>query len=183
MQNSHPSSTYRRRLLAAIARVYVASLLAMLTGCTKPNAAAPAVATPASPPSVAPAQPAAPTGPIFPDRPATRWIAPAKGSTAPVEFYDMHITGTGPGLPMEVNLYLPNGRHDPKSLPCVFIAPAGAAMWGMTLGDGDRREHVPYALAGFAVVAYEVSGDVGNLRPSFRPGVEVAPPCAGIFGR
>jgi dipeptidyl aminopeptidase/acylaminoacyl peptidase len=72
----------------------------------------------------------------------------------------MQVTGSGPGLPMELLLYLPVGRHEAKSLPCVFIAPAGAAMWGMAFDEGDRREHIPYAHDGFAVVGYEVSGAV-----------------------
>jgi len=93
-----------------------------------------------------------------------------------VEFYDMQITGSGPGLPMEVNLYLPAGRHDAKSLPCVFIAPAGSWKHGMILGDGDRPEQIPYARAGFAVVAYELSGYLDHRNKTFFSYKELAGP-------
>ncbi len=45
------------------------------------------------------------------------------------------------------------------SLPCILIAAAGTRMFhGMDLGDGDVPEHLPYVKAGFAVVAYSLSG-------------------------
>lgn len=45
--------------------------------------------------------------------------------------------------------------------PTVFIAPAGATDFtGKRLGPGDLRECLPYAMAGFIVVAYELDGDV-----------------------
>ena len=56
-------------------------------------------------------------------------------------------------------LYLPPGKHAPKSLPCVLIAPAGSTCWrAWTLGDGDSPEHMPYVKAGYAVLAYELDG-------------------------
>jgi len=63
----------------------------------------------------------------------------------------------------KVWIYLPaaNGKQSTaqKKVPCVVIAPAGSHLFdGMTLGDGDRPEHLPYVRAGFAVVAYEVDG-------------------------
>lgn len=78
-----------------------------------------------------------------------------------VEFYPVAIGGNGPALPMQVFLYLPAGQHVTHSLPCVFIAPAGSRLFhGMPLGDGDMPEHLPYARAGFAVCAYELSGSL-----------------------
>lgn len=57
-------------------------------------------------------------------------------------------------------IYLP-ARPSGKKLPCVLIAPAGSHLFdGASLGDGSRPEHLPYARAGFAVVAYEVDGDL-----------------------
>jgi dienelactone hydrolase len=45
------------------------------------------------------------------------------------------------------------------AVPCVLIAAAGTRMFhGMDLGDGDVPEHLPYVKAGFAVVAYGLSG-------------------------
>jgi len=55
-------------------------------------------------------------------------------------------------------VYLPEKKPS-GNLPCVLIAPAGSPMFvGMGLGDGDRPEHLPYAKAGFAVIAYELDG-------------------------
>lgn len=55
-------------------------------------------------------------------------------------------------------VYLPDPLPKTK-LPCIFIAPAGSRMYhGMSLGEGDRPEHLPYVKAGFAVVAYELEG-------------------------
>lgn len=53
---------------------------------------------------------------------------------------------------------LPSGK-----VPCVFIAPAGTRLvHGKQLGPGDQDEHIPWVKAGFAVVAYELSGDPGS---------------------
>ncbi|MBI5363801.1 MAG: prolyl oligopeptidase family serine peptidase [Planctomycetes bacterium] len=55
-------------------------------------------------------------------------------------------------------IYVPADAK-PKATPCVLVAPAGSnLMFGMTLGDGDRAEHLPWAKAGFVVVAYELEG-------------------------
>jgi acetyl esterase/lipase len=123
--------------------VGLASLLAIYGGCGHaPNGPSRSNPTPAA------------TKPVFPELPPPRAI------NRGVDLYEMQISGTGPGLPIALWIYLPAGRHERKSLPCVFIAPAGAAMWGMAFVEGDRLEHVPYARVGFAVVAYEVSGGV-----------------------
>ncbi len=92
---------------------------------------------------------------IYPDRPAARFDTPG------IELYPMDILGNAPGVPMHVQLYLPAGRHQAHSLPCVFIAPAGTRLlYGSSLGEGDSPEHVPYVLRGFAVLAYELSGNL-----------------------
>ena len=78
-----------------------------------------------------------------------------------VTFYPVVIGGDGPGLPLQVHLYLPAGQHVRHSLPCVFVAPAGSRLFhGMNLGEGDMPEHLPYVQAGFAVCAYELSGSI-----------------------
>ena len=57
-------------------------------------------------------------------------------------------------------VYLPSPLPA-KKLPCVFIAPAGTRLFhGIGLGEGDQPEQVPYAQAGFAVVAYELDGEI-----------------------
>lgn len=66
----------------------------------------------------------------------------------------------------QVRVYLPAGKPAAGSLPCVFIAPAGTDLTtGISLEDGDRVEHLPYARAGFAVVAYSLSGPTTENSP------------------
>jgi tetratricopeptide (TPR) repeat protein/dienelactone hydrolase len=65
------------------------------------------------------------------------------------------------GVPMQVWVYLPTGAPPDMKLPTVLIAAAGSRLFhGMTLGDGDRAEHVPYVPKGFAVLAYEIDGPI-----------------------
>jgi dienelactone hydrolase/DNA-directed RNA polymerase subunit RPC12/RpoP len=67
-----------------------------------------------------------------------------------------------PGHKGTLWLYLPADRAkiEPKSLPCVLIAPAGSkGMTGMKLEDGQRPEHLPYVKAGFAVLAFSLDGE------------------------
>jgi dienelactone hydrolase len=67
---------------------------------------------------------------------------------------EYRITGNG----NQVWVYLPDTPKD-FSIPCVLVAAAGTRMFhGMDLGDGDVPEHLPYVKAGFAVVAYGLSG-------------------------
>jgi dipeptidyl aminopeptidase/acylaminoacyl peptidase len=68
------------------------------------------------------------------------------------------------GVPMAVWIYLPDPLPKAK-LPCVLIAPAGSRLFhGMRLTAGDREEHLPYVLVGFAVVAYELDGPFPQRR-------------------
>jgi dienelactone hydrolase len=63
-----------------------------------------------------------------------------------------------PRGPAKVWIYVPKDSK-PKQAPCVLEAPAGSnLLFGMTLGDGDRPEHLPWLQAGFVVVAYEIDG-------------------------
>ncbi len=67
--------------------------------------------------------------------------------------------GTPPGANGRLWIYLPEGKTDAASLPCVFIAGAGATpVQGMQLSEGDQDEHFPYVKAGFAVVAFDIDG-------------------------
>ena len=71
-------------------------------------------------------------------------------------FHEVKLPGGRPGRKLWV--YLPEHAGAAK-LPCVFIAAAGSNLiTGMALGEGDRPEHLPYARAGFAVVAFELDG-------------------------
>ncbi|HZT40647.1 MAG TPA: prolyl oligopeptidase family serine peptidase [Chthonomonadaceae bacterium] len=80
-----------------------------------------------------------------------------------VLFYEVavpHIDGS----PGKLWIYLPEHPSQPR-LPCILIAPAGTPLtYGMNLAEGDRPEHLPYVRAGFAVVAYEIDGNVEDDR-------------------
>jgi len=82
---------------------------------------------------------------------------------------------------MTVWAYLPDGAHDPRSLPCVIVAPAGSIiLTGMALGEGDRAEHFPYVAAGHAVLAYSLDGHVDNLKQLSDS--RLGPACAQFVG-
>lgn len=105
------------------------------------------------------------TMPALPDRGPMREFQPG------VTFQEVRV-GPGhpaPGLPpahgMTLYFYLPPGDHQPGSLPCVLIAPAGSILvTGMDLGEGDQQEHLPFVRAGFAVLAYSLDGNVPDLK-------------------
>ena len=62
------------------------------------------------------------------------------------------------GTPRKIWVYFPKGKL-PEKLPCILIDAAGSRLFhGINLTEGDSAEHYPYAAAGFAVVAYDISG-------------------------
>lgn len=69
-------------------------------------------------------------------------------------------------------IYLPE-KLPSKSMPAVFIAPAGAPPFvgngfGIDLDAQQHPEHLPYVRAGFAVVAYDTDGELANREdPTF----------------
>lgn len=70
---------------------------------------------------------------------------------------------SAPGHGGYLYVYLPPGEHAPASLPCVLICGAGSDLLsGMSLGEGDVPEHLPYVQAGCAVLAYELDGPNSN---------------------
>ena len=72
-------------------------------------------------------------------------------SVAPAE---LHAPGGG-----NVWVYLPLGAPASAKLPCVLIPPAGSRLFhGMTLGESDKPEQLPWVAAGFAVVSFDISG-------------------------
>ncbi len=103
----------------------------------------------------------------FPDPGPPREVEPG------VELREVELHDARPALPGHSGklwLYLPTtrGARPPGSLPCVLIAPAApignSCLAGMKLAPDARPEHLPYARAGFAVLAFELDGaaDVPN---------------------
>ncbi|MGC1274647.1 MAG: prolyl oligopeptidase family serine peptidase [Planctomycetaceae bacterium] len=98
--------------------------------------------------------------PLFPDLGEP---TPIDGSDVQTYFVDL---GANPandgaaGMKMSMRVYLPPGEHDPQSLACVLVAPAGTDLLsGMSLDDGDYHdETLPYAEAGMAVIHYSIDG-------------------------
>jgi dienelactone hydrolase len=94
-------------------------------------------------------------------------LAPGRRLQAGVKVHEQTVIRDG--VPMRVWVYLPETPSAPK-LPCVLIAPAGSPLFiGNGLGAGDRTEHLPYVKAGFAVVAFELDGDVPDLKRASDP--------------
>jgi dipeptidyl aminopeptidase/acylaminoacyl peptidase len=88
--------------------------------------------------------------------------APAQASPKSVEIVKGVLFSeipAGDGRP-KIWLYTPNPVPT-KPVPAIFIAPAGSgSIFGQSLGEGSQAEHIPYAAAGYIVVAYELSGAV-----------------------
>ncbi len=106
--------------------------------------------------------------PPFPDRGPGREIEPG------VIYHEIVLgpPSAPPGQGGKLGLYLPSGEHAEGSLPCILITTAGTnLLTGITLGgDEDHLERIPYARAGFAVLAFELDGPqpqpVGGKDPS-----------------
>jgi dienelactone hydrolase len=109
--------------------------------------------------------------PAFPERGQATEVVPR------VLKHDVALGDSGqsvPGHGGKLYVYLPAGPHKPKSLPCILITGAGSNLLsGMLLSDADSAEHIPYAQAGYAVVAYELdgksedSGDTDEMRLAY----------------
>ena len=64
-------------------------------------------------------------------------------------------------------IYEPEGS---EKRPCILIAPAGSTlMEGMSLGEEDQDEHVPYVQAGFVVIAYSLDGGSDEMMMRIHP--------------
>ena len=85
-----------------------------------------------------------------------------------VDWKEVQVLGSanGPGTGGKLWIYLPAGSHEPGTLGCVLIGPAGSRMVnGMPLTEGDQAEHYPYPQQGFAVVAFEIDGALPDENP------------------
>jgi dienelactone hydrolase len=60
-------------------------------------------------------------------------------------------------------VYLPNNPNGAK-LPCVFIAPSGTTpLYGRNLEQFQQWDYTPFISAGYAVVLYDVDGDIEHM--------------------
>lgn len=63
----------------------------------------------------------------------------------------------------DVWIYLPE-KQTKEKFPVVLIAAAGSYLWnGVSIGQGDQAEHLPYVRIGYAVIAYETPGDLKGI--------------------
>ena len=84
-------------------------------------------------------------------------------SGARIHFVDLRQApgnGSVPGSQMAMRIYLPAGEHNPRTLGCVLVAPAGSNLLRGNPMDADdyHAETLPYVDAGFAVVFYSIDG-------------------------
>src|SRR5260370_39041688 len=133
-----------------LAALILSTVIASLSGCSK---GPPATGDPPPKPDETPAGPfEVKTGPVtFPELGLGRPIKPGV-------LFD-EVTLQRGGVPMRVWVYRP--QKAAGKLPLVLVPPAGSRLFdGMDLGDGDREEHYPYVKAGFAVVSFQIDGQV-----------------------
>lgn len=107
--------------------------------------------------------------PAAPDRAVAAPVAAVPDDFGPSRVLEPGVTFQQATLkpqrvPMMVWLYLPKNA-EAKKLPLVLVPPAGSTLvTGMNLGEDDRKEHLPYVKAGFAVASFEIDGFVANLQ-------------------
>lgn len=95
--------------------------------------------------------------PEFPEIGLERFV-PGSNAT----YHNIQLRGRlgGPGESMQLRVYLPPGQHEPGSLACVLLAPAGTTLLhGNALDDDVYHDEVmPYLDSGIAVVFYSIDG-------------------------
>lgn len=112
--------------------------------------------------------------PAFPDR------SEPDSSEPGVVWHEIYLGDDGgfydpPGHGGYMYLYLPEGQHQPRSLPCILHTGAGTTLLhGVELdGEGNPPEYIPYVKAGYAVLLYDMDGpvydeeDVDEMREAF----------------
>lgn len=63
----------------------------------------------------------------------------------------------------DVWIYLPE-KQTKEKIPAVLIAAAGSYLFnGVSIGEGDQPEHLPYVRKGYAVIAYETPGSLKEV--------------------
>jgi len=83
-----------------------------------------------------------------------------------VDLNSVQQQGGLPGANMKMRVYLPPGEHQPGSLSCVLVAPAGSTLLtGNDLDPGNYHdETLPYVQAGMAVVFYSIDGGLRDMQ-------------------
>lgn len=117
------------------------------------------------------AAPGVPNQPRLPNQPASNtsvtysepvnWRKVAPG----VKLTSIQSRGRGPGQTQKILLYLPESANygEENNLPCIFITGAGTRLIHGVSWDADDEfkgspEHIPWAQAGYVVVAFEEDG-------------------------
>jgi dienelactone hydrolase len=73
---------------------------------------------------------------------------------------DLGVSTGKAGESDRLHIIRPTNRQGNQSMPCVFLAAAGATVFtGMGIADGDDAELIPYAKAGFVAIGYETDGE------------------------
>ncbi|MEZ6057595.1 MAG: prolyl oligopeptidase family serine peptidase [Planctomycetaceae bacterium] len=76
------------------------------------------------------------------------------------------VPGNNPvGGQMKMRVYIPSGTHDPGTLPCVLVGPAGTNLLTGCDMDADdyHEETLPYAEAGMVTVFYSLDGGIDDI--------------------
>ncbi len=85
-------------------------------------------------------------------------------SISGIRLYDIQLrtanTSNDPGFRTRMRIYVPETATEPRSVPCVLVAPAGTTLLhGRNIDDATyHKETLPYARAGMAVVHYSIDG-------------------------
>ena len=135
--------------ICPVARIGAASL-ALAAGCG-----------PAAPTALPPFPAPEPQAALDLTLPEHTW--PELGDAHPlrpgIRRHALHLMGDRPGTRGLLWIYVPEGPPPPGGRPAVLIPPAGTdVLVGKGLETLDTFEHLPYARAGFVVVAFELDG-------------------------
>ncbi len=85
-------------------------------------------------------------------------------SISGIRLYDIQLrtanTSNDPGFRTRMRIYVPETATEPRSIPCVLVAPAGTnLLHGRNVDDPNyHKETLPNARAGMAVLHYSIDG-------------------------
>ncbi|MBS0263888.1 MAG: dienelactone hydrolase family protein [Planctomycetes bacterium] len=99
--------------------------------------------------------------PTFPELGTPQKLGPTDDvSVVTVDLAPANIAAMRPAASMQMRIYLPHGDHQPGSLGCVLVAPAGTnLLTGNSLDDpAYHKETLPYTRAGYVAIMYSLDG-------------------------